>query len=161
MKKSLFVFFMLCSIPCLFAQKGNTYHQFDKGEIYSPKRKTVKEMSALADKSQADHNAYCLIRYHNERMGAIATGAGSLVLGVVAIILSDKQNSQTISSTNDKTHVTTYAPKYTDFIKSPAGFVTIAGGIAAITSMVMFIDAEKWISQGSIVFTGDKLTIRF
>ncbi|MCL6102789.1 MAG: hypothetical protein M1292_09910 [Bacteroidetes bacterium] len=157
MKKSILVVILICYFLPLFAQE----EKFDNGETYSSKRKKLSTRLALATKSHSNQLAYCLVEYHNERFGATLVGLGSMVLSGTSIILSGKQNSSFATYIDPKTHVTTYKNSYPNFFESPAGYVAIAGGIAGLVSMIIFIDAEKWISQRNIVFTNNGLAYRF
>lgn len=157
MKKSiLFVIFLIFMNP-LFAQEGKKDTKVEK-EIQS-KEKSLSEMSFLAD--QVNNNANCLIHYHNERKTAFYLGLSSSALFGLSISLNDKQNGQYITTTNPTTHIKTTVPQYPDFFKSPAGNWAIFGGVTGLISLILYIDAEKWIGSKKIMVTKDGLAYRF
>jgi len=138
-------------ISPLFAQQ----EKFSNGESYSTKRKTLSQMLALSNTSQANHNAYCLIKYRNDRFKATLVGLGSMVLGGTTLFLNERQNSSFATYIDPQTHIKTYKSSYPNFLSSPAGYVAIASGFTGIASIIMFIAAESWISQNNIVFTNN------
>ena len=142
------------SILSISAQNKKSWSSTD----YTLKRKSLAEMAALADKSQADHNTYCLIRYHNERKTGLFVGLGAVALGFTSLYMKDQPNNYYVY-TDSRTHITTKTQLA--FMKTNAGWTAVGAGLAALVSLGFYIDAEEWISRNRLVFSSDGLAYRF
>lgn len=157
MKKSILVLVLLCSIQFVFAQQDKNENSVDN----STKKKSLAEMSALADRQQMNNITNCLINYHSARMNALVTSIISIGIITPSLVFYTKLDLQTKIVKNPKTHINESVKKYPDFFKNPAGIGILIGGVCGLASFVMYVDAEKWTNRKHLIFTGDKLAYRF
>jgi hypothetical protein len=125
----ILVIVLCCSIQSLFSQEQKKRSGDD---VYFSK-KSVSEMSVIADKSQADHITSCLIKQHNERQTAY-------VLAIAAGVLGSVSGSVDPGSKDA---------------------VLIGSGVVGLTGLIMFIASERWTSKRKLTYTGSGLSYRF
>ena len=102
--------------------------------------KNLQQMTAKADSAQIARIINCLSSYSSERtLGTIMTVAGA---GMTGLYLSIANSTDPKDASNKK-------------------ITPILAGAFILGGVIIFIDADKWLSKRKLTFTGDKLAYRF
>lgn len=119
------------------------YSAFSQGGIFQKKNKeldqieapkSLLEMSARSDKNQMDHLITCLDKYHSERLSAFGILLISAGSGIGSSAVTD-------SGTRDG--------------------LLVLSGVSGLASLIVYINAERWISRKKLTFKGNGLAYRF
>lgn len=134
MKKLLFILFAVVCVSG-YGQEG-ILKKKEKGgdDIYFIQKKSLAEMSAIADRSQADRIITCLDHFRTERQTAMALMVISGGLAIGSAKVSDEETKNGL---------------------------LIAAGVSGLASLIISINSERWISRKKLTFTGNALSMRF
>lgn len=132
MKTLVTLLFVLISITTM-AQEPVKIKRSDDSE-HAAKKKTLYQLSQMADSSQTYRFVYCLANYKSERTYAMGFAA---VGGALALIASGEADDGSRKN------------------------ITVAAGVCGFLSVVTFYRAERWLGRSELLLKGNSLAIRF